>query len=421
MLHWKETLPDWYIKKYGYQPCVNIGTAGHVDHGKTTLIQALTGVWTSVHSQELKRGITIRVGYSDAAFYKCKNCESPLGYSTTPKCPNCGKESELSRVVSFVDSPGHESLMANMLSGAALMDGAMLVVAANEKVPKPQTKEHLLALQTLGIKQIILVQNKVDLVSYKEALDNYNDITKFVKGTKIAKSPIIPISAQSKLNIDALIGAIEENIETPTRDESKEAVMHVLRSFDVNKPGTKIKEIKGGVIGGSLAYGVFKVGDEIEIRPGIINEKKKSYEPIRTKIVSLGTGAGRVEMAKPGGLIAIGTKLDPSLTRSDSLIGSVIGKPGTLPENLLTTKIEVSLFDSAVGDLDETKVLPIQVGESLRLNIGTAPILSKVEKVKSNIIETQFKRPVCIFEKSNVAISRRIADRWRLIGAGIVG
>jgi len=420
-LHWKETLPDWYIKKYGYQPCVNIGTAGHVDHGKTTLIQALTGVWTSVHSQELKRGITIRVGYSDAAFYKCKSCESPLGYSTTPKCPNCGKESELSRVVSFVDSPGHESLMANMLSGAALMDGAMLVIAANEKVPKPQTKEHLLALQTLGIKQIILVQNKVDLVSYKEALDNYNDITKFVKGTKIAKSPIIPISAQSKLNIDALIGAIEENIETPTRDESKEAVMHVLRSFDVNKPGTKIKEIKGGVIGGSLAHGVFKVGDEIEIRPGIINEKKKSYEPIRTEIVSLGTGAGRVEMAKPGGLIAIGTKLDPSLTRSDSLIGSVIGKPGTLPENLLATKIEVSLFDSAVGDSDETKVLPIQVGESLRLNIGTAPVLSKVEKVKSNIIETQFKRPVCIFEKSNVAISRRIADRWRLIGAGIVG
>jgi translation initiation factor 2 subunit 3 len=421
LLHWKETLPDWYIKKYGYQPCVNIGTAGHVDHGKTTLIQALTGVWTSVHSQELKRGITIRVGYSDAAFYKCKSCESPLGYSTTPKCPNCGKESELSRVVSFVDSPGHESLMANMLSGAALMDGAMLVIAANEKVPKPQTKEHFLALQTLGIKQIILVQNKVDLVSYKEALDNYNDITKFVKGTKIAKSPIIPISAQSKLNIDALIGAIEENIETPTRDEAKEAVMHVLRSFDVNKPGTKIKEIKGGVIGGSLTHGVFKVGDEIEIRPGIINEKKKSYEPIRTEIVSLGTGAGRVEMAKPGGLIAIGTKLDPSLTRSDSLIGSVIGKPGTLPENLLAAKIEVSLFDSAVGDSDETKVLPIQVGESLRLNIGTAPVLSKVEKVKSNIIETQFKRPVCIFEKSNVAISRRIADRWRLIGAGIVG
>ena len=420
-MHWRETLPDWYVKKYGYQPCVNIGTAGHVDHGKTSLIQALTGTWTSVHSQELKRGITIRVGYSDAAFYKCKKCESPLGYSTTPKCPNCGKESELSRVVSFVDSPGHESLMANMLSGSALMDGAILVVAANEQVPKPQTREHLLALETLGIKQIVVVQNKVDLVSYNEAVSNYNDIAKFVKGTKAAKSPIIPVSAQSGLNIDALIGAIEENIETPKRDEANNGVMHVLRSFDVNKPGEKIQNIKGGVIGGSLTQGIFKVGDEIEIKPGIFNEKKKSYEPIQTEIVSLGTGAGIVETVKPGGLVAIGTKLDPSLTRSDSFIGSVVGKPDTLPENSLTANIEVSLFDSAVGTTNETKVIPIQMGEALRVNIGTAPILSKVSKVKSNKIEIEFKRPVCVFEGGNIAISRRIAERWRLIGAGVVG
>ncbi len=420
-MHWKETLPDWYIKKYGYQPCVNIGTAGHVDHGKTTLTQALTGVWTSVHSQELRRGITIRVGYSDAAFYKCKKCEEPLGYSTVPKCPNCGKESELTRVVSFVDSPGHESLMANMLSGSALMDGALLVVAANEKVPKPQTKEHLLALETLGIKQIVVVQNKVDLVTYDEATANYADIVKFVKGTKAAKSPIIPISAQSSLNIDALIGAIESTIETPARDESKDAVMHVLRSFDVNKPGSKIKDMKGGVVGGSLTTGSLKVGDTIEIKPGLLNEKKKLYEPIQTEIVSLGTSAGIVESVKPGGLIAIGTKLDPSLTRSDSLIGSVIGRPDTLPENSLSAKFEAKLFDSAVGVTDETKVTSIQKGELLRLNIGTAPILSKVTKVQSENIEVEFKRPVCIFDGSNVAISRRIADRWRLIGAGVVG
>lgn len=420
-MHWKETLPDWYIKKYGYQPCVNIGTAGHVDHGKTTLIQALTGVWTSVHSQELKRGITIRVGYSDTAFYKCKSCEEPLGYSTTPNCTNCGKESELTRVVSLVDSPGHESLMANMLSGSALMDGALLLVAANEKVPKPQTKEHLFALQTLGIQQIVVVQNKIDLVSYNDALQNYSDIVKFVKGTKAAKSPIIPISAQSKLNIDALIGAIENTIETPKREEDKKPIMHVLRSFDVNKPGTNLKNIKGGVIGGSLTTGIFEVGQEIEIKPGILNEKKKSYEKIDTEIVSLGTGAGTVDSVKPGGLVAIGTKLDPSMTRSDSLIGSVIGKPDTLPENSLKAKIEVSLFDSAVGASEETKVLPIQVGELLRLNIGTTPVLSKVTKVKSEDVDLEFRRPVCLFEKENVAISRRIADRWRLIGAGVVG
>ena len=420
-MHWKETLPEWYIKKYGYQPCVNIGTAGHVDHGKTTLIQSLTGVWTSVHSQELKRGITIRVGYSDAAFYKCPNCEPPLGYSTSPKCPNCGGESELSRVVSFVDSPGHESLMANMLSGAALMDGALLVVGANQKVPQLQTEEHLLALQTLGIKQIVVVQNKVDLLSYKEALANYSDITKFLKGTSIAKSPIIPVSAQSGLNMDALIHAIESTIPTPERNETDNSIMHVLRSFDVNKPGTKIKDMKGGVIGGSLTQGIFKVGDEVEIKPGILNEKKKSYEPIQTEIISLGTGAGIVDEVKPGGLVAIGTKLDPSLTSGDSFIGSVIGKPGTLPENAISSKMKVNLFDAAVGTGVESKVTPIQNGELLRLSIGTSPALCKVLKVKAENIEVEFRRPVCIFEGGSVAISRRISDRWRLIGAGIVG
>ena len=420
-MQWRDTLPDWYVKKYGYQPCVNIGTAGHVDHGKTTLIQALTGQWTSVHSQELKRGITIRVGYSDVAFYKCKDCESPLGYSTTPKCQNCGKESELTRVASFVDSPGHESLMANMLSGAALMDGAMLLVAANQKVPQPQTKEHLLALQILGIQQMVIVQNKVDLVSYQDAMANYADIVKFVKGTKAAKSPIIPISAQSRLNIDALIAAIEDAIPTPTRVESDKPVMHVLRSFDVNKPGVKISDIRGGVIGGSLTEGSFSVGEEIEIKPGILNPRKNTYEPIRTKIVSLGTGAGIVDNVKPGGLVAIGTKLDPSFTRSDSLVGSVIGKPETLPENSSIANLEVNLFDSAVGTINDVKVLPIQTGESLRLNIGTAPVLAKVNKIKSGKIEVQLRRPVCLFENSNVAISRKIEDRWRLIGAGVIG
>lgn len=420
-MHWKETLPDWYVKKYGYQPCVNIGTAGHVDHGKTTLIESLTGTWTSVHSQELKRGITIRVGYSDAAFYKCKNCEDPVGYSTTPKCPNCGKESELSRVVSFVDSPGHESLMANMLSGSALMDGALLLVAANEKVPKPQTKEHLLALQTLGIKEVVVAQNKVDLISYEQALKNYDDIAKFLKGTNASKSPIVPISAQAGLNMDALINAIESTIQTPKRDESKDAVMHVLRSFDVNKPGTELKKLKGGVIGGSLIQGKFNVGDEVEIKPGLLNEKKKTYEPIQTEIISLGTSAGVVESVKPGGLVAIGTKLDPSVTRGDSFIGSVIGKPETLPENSTTTEIDVNLFDSAVGTMKETKVTPIEKGELLRLNIGTAPILAQVTKTKAKNVELSLRRPACLFKGENVAISRRIADRWRLIGAGIIG
>jgi translation initiation factor 2 subunit 3 len=418
-LHWKETLPDWYVKQYGYQPCVNIGTSGHVDHGKTTLVEAVTGVWTSGHSEELRRGITIKVGYADAAFYKCKNCPLPTCYSTQPECKNCGQESEFERVVSFVDSPGHESLMANMLSGAALMDGAILVTAANEKVPQPQTREHLLALQTLGIKQIVLVQNKVDLVSYEETIENYKQIKNFIKGSIADTAPIIPVSAQHKLNIDALIEAIESNIKTPERSKNSEPLMHVLRSFDINKPGLPISEVKGGVIGGSLIQGDFKTGDEIEIRPGLYDDKKGKFEPIISKISSLGTGAGIVEVVKPGGLVALGTTLDPYLVKSDSLIGSLVGLPSSLPPDIYDITIELNLFETAVGTQEMVKVEPIKIKESLRLNIGTAATLGTVTHVKDHRVEIKLKKPVCMISQNRVAISRRIADRWRLIGSGV--
>ena len=418
-MHWKETLPDWYIKEFGYQPSINIGTSGHVDHGKTTLIEAITGIWTSAHSEELRRGITIKVGYADAAFYKCQDCPPPVCYSTQPTCANCGGKSELIRVVSFVDSPGHESLMANMLSGAALMDGSILVVAANEKVPQPQTREHLLALQVLGIQQIVIVQNKVDLTEYEKARDNYEEIKNFVKGSIAEQAPVIPVSAQHKLNIDALIEAIENAIKTPLRTNNAPAIMHVLRSFDINKPGIPIKQVKGGAIGGGLVQGEFQIGDEIEIRPGFLEEKKSKYEPINSTIATLGTGAGLVERVRPGGLVAIGTKLDPTFIKSDSLIGSVVGKPNTLPKDVEDITVEVHLFDTAVGTQDMVKVEPVKVKESLRLNIGTAATVGTVTNSKDSKIEIKLKKPVCLIPKSRVAISRRIADRWRLIGAGM--
>ena len=418
VLHWKDTLPEWYIQKYGYQPCINIGTSGHVDHGKTTLIEAITGVWTSGHSEELRRGITIKVGYADAAFYKCPNCEPPSNYSVQPKCSLCNSDAQLTRVVSFVDSPGHESLMANMLSGGALMDGAILVIAANEKVPQPQTREHLLALQVLGIKNIVIVQNKVDLTEKEKALENYNQIIEFVSGSVAEKAPIIPISAQHKINIDVLIENIEKYIPTPERNNNETGIMHILRSFDINKPGTPIKNIKGGALGGALIQGEFESGSEIEILPGIYNEKKNKYEPILTKIASLATGAGIVDKVKPGGLVAIGSKLDPSFIKSDSLIGSVIGKPDTLPGTVDEITIDINLFDTAVGTQDMVKVDPIKTKENLRLNIGTAVTTGSVTNSKNQRIEIKIKKPVCLMPKSKVAISRRIADRWRLIGAG---
>ncbi len=257
------------------QPEVNIGTIGHVDHGKTTLVQALTGVWASRHSEELKRGITIKLGYADMPVYKCPKCEPPKNYSTQPVCPNCGSKATFARAVSFVDAPGHEALMATMLSGAAIMDGAILVIAADEPCPQPQTREHLAATEIIGIKNIVIVQSKIDIVNEKRARESYEEIKNFVKGTIAENAPIIPVSAQHRVNIDVLIQALEEFIPTPKRDETKPPMMYVVRSFDVNKPGTPIEKLEGGVIGGTIVQGKFVFGEEIEIRPGITTEKEE--------------------------------------------------------------------------------------------------------------------------------------------------
>lgn len=407
------------MRKLPRQPELNIGSAGHVDHGKTTIVEAITGVWTSAHSEELRRGITIKVGYADAAFYKCPNCPSPQAYSTVPTCSHCKTEGNLMRVASFVDTPGHESLMANMLSGAALMNGAILVIASDEKVPQPQTREHLLALQMLGTTNIVIAQNKIDLVSDEEAVAGYEDIKSLVSGTVAENAPIIPLSAQHRFNIDAVTEALQENIPTPSQDNSAPPVMQILRSFDINRPGTKISDLHGGAIGGTILQGSLAVGDELELRPGLPNKKTEKYEPLVTSIASLGTAVGQVEKVQPGGLVAIGTRLDPSFTKSDGLVGTVVGRPNELPPVYSAITLETQLFDMAVGAPDLIKVEKIRPQENLRLNVGTAVTLGVVTSVRNGTIEAKLRRPVCASTGSRVAISRRIGERWRLIGSGI--
>ena len=402
------------------QPEVNIGSAGHVDHGKTTTVQAITGVWASAHSEELKRGITIKVGYADAAFYKCAHTPVPAAYSTSPKCPVCGRETKLLRAVSFIDSPGHESLMINMLAGAFLMDGALLVIAANETVPKPQTREHLQALQMLGMRKIVIAQNKVDLVNDAEAKKNYSQVEKFVEGTVAEKAPIIPISAQQRLNIDVLIEAIEEVIPTPKRDVKANPLMYVVRSFDVNRPGVEISALSGGVLGGSLTRGELGVGDEIELKPGMIDERSGKFVPVITKVSSLQTGAGTAEKVGPGGLVAVGTHLDPTFIKGDQMVGSVIGRPGTLPDTLEHLNLDVALLEMAVGSAELVKVEKVKPGETLRLNLGTASSLAVATSVRGETVEVDLKKPVSIERGMRAAISRRIAERWRLIGSGVL-
>ena len=383
-------------------PEMNIGLIGHVDHGKTTLTQALSGKWTDTHSEELKRGITIKLGYADIDIKDSKG--------------------KVLRRVSLVDAPGHETLMAIMVSGAAIMDAAILMVAANEECPQPQTTEHLTALKILGIENIIIIQNKVDLVTEAQAKQNYKQIKAFAKEMLGFEAPIIPISAQKRVNIDLVMQAIEEYMPTPKRDASKDPEFLIARSFDINKPGTIIQKLKGGVIGGAITEGIFKVGQELEILPGIKVEKQNqiSWQPIKTKVNAIVVGSSFIKEKGPGGSIAFETELDPYVTKKDGVVGSIAGLPGKMPPVYDNLELEVQLFEKILGIKDDIPVDKIMMNEPLVINSGTATTVGVVKQSTEGTIKLQLKRPICAHKNSKVAISRQIKARWHLIGFGVI-
>ncbi|MFP4568058.1 MAG: translation initiation factor IF-2 subunit gamma [Candidatus Woesearchaeota archaeon] len=402
------------------QPEINIGLVGHVDHGKTTLTERLSGKWTDTHSEEMKRGITIKLGYADTIFYECPSCNK---YTVKEKCHDC-KETQTNpiRKVSFVDAPGHESLMATMLAGTTVMDGAILLVAANEVCPQPQTREHLMALEMAGIKNVVIAQNKIDLVDNERAMKNYAQIKEFLKDTNYAEAPIIPISAQHGANIHFLIKAIQEIIPTPKKDKTKDPLFLVARSFDINKPGSQVEKITGGILGGALVQGALKVGDRLEIKPGRILEEQNQLvtKPITAKIISITSGGESVNEITPGGSIGIMTSLDPSIVKSDHLVGNIVGLPGKLPPVWTTIKLEMNLLKRVVGSQQDLDVQPIRMGEVLMLNVNSAATVGQVIDLGKNIATLRLRLPVCAEVGARVSASRKVGTRFRLIGFGII-
>jgi translation initiation factor 2 subunit 3 len=402
------------------QPEVNIGLVGHVDHGKTTLVRALSGEWTDQHSEEMKRGISIRLGYADATLRRCPEGEAPQCYTVEETCTEHDVETEVLRTVSFVDAPGHETLMATMLSGAAIMDGAVLVVSANEPVPQPQTEEHLMALDIIGIENIVIAQNKVDLVDAEEARENHEEVQEFVEGTVAEGAPVVPVSAEQEVNIDLLIDALEREIPTPERDPEADAELFVARSFDINRPGTTWEGLSGGVLGGSLVQGELETDNEIELRPGREVEEggKTEWRPVTTDVRSLQAGGETVDSVSPGGLLGVGTGLDPSAAKGDALAGQVAGPPDTLPPTWDSFTMDVDLLERLVGAEEGEEIDPINTGEPLMLTVGTATTVGAVTSARDEECEVELKRPVCAAAGSKIAINRRVGARWRLIGVG---
>ncbi len=387
---------------------INVGIVGHIDHGKTTLLQKLSGKWADTHSEELKRKITIKLGYADAIVYD-ENGKLTI---------NKNSKGKPVRYMTFVDSPGHEMLMATMLAGAATMDAAILVIAANEGI-KPQTQEHLVALEVKEIKNIIIAQNKIDLVLKEQAVKNYNDIKDFLKGTIGENAPIIPISAQQGINVEKIFKELcKVEIKKPELD--KKPVFLVARSFDVNKPGTKIGDLHGGIIGGVLKKGKLKVGDKIEIKPGYSYKKQNqiNYKTIISKIVSIQKGNYPIIEAIPGGSIAIETELNTSLTKSDALSGSVASTKGVLPEITEKINIKFNLFNEILGSPKHEKIQELKINELLMLNINTSITVGKITKIKNNIAELSLKIPIVPIKGNSIGIARNFNGHWRLIGYG---
>jgi len=307
--------------------------------------------------------------------------------------------------------------MTTVLSGAAIMDGALLLISAAEPCPQPQTREHLKALDIVGIRNIIIVQNKIDLVSEQEAMESYRQIREFVKGTVAENAPIIPVSAQQRINLDLLLQAILDKIHAPPRDKNKSARMLIARSFDANRPGTPVQKLMGGVIGGSIVSGSLAVGQSIEIKPGV--KIRNRYASLQTEIASLFKGGRQVESASAGGLVGVGTKLDPGLTKSDTLAGNTASEPGKLGEARSEISITANLLEYVIGAREKIKVDNIKPKETLLLTIGIYRTVGNVTALGKKLA-ISLKIPVCAYPGDRVAISRQMQGRWRLVGWGEV-
>lgn len=424
------------INNINKQATINIGTIGHVAHGKSSIIKSISGINTVRFKNEMIRNITIKLGYASAKIFKCNdpNCPRPKNYKSAPsevenEICHCGSSMTLKKHISFVDCPGHEILMSTMLSGTSVMDAAFLTIAANESCPQPQTAEHLAAIEIMGLDNIMILQNKIDLVKEKDAICQYDEIKNFVKGTKASDSPIIPICAQLGYNIDILCEYIVKKIPEPARDLFSPPRMTIVRSFDVNKPGNikNIDNIRGGVIGGSIIRGILKIGDKIEIKPGIITKDENGNNkciPILSNVVSLFSGSNSLEYAIPGGLIGIGTNIDPYLTKGDKIVGHLLGLEGTLPDVYEKIEIEYYLMNKVLGvkDIREIKeITDIKIGEILTINISSTTtggrVMSFSNKLK-NTAKLSLSIPICASLGDKISISRRIGGKWRLVGWG---
>jgi translation initiation factor 2 subunit 3 len=409
------------------QPTLNIGMIGSVSDGKSTLVSELSSEDTMRNSKEKKSSKTIYLGYANAKIFKCSKCIEPICYQSypsevyDPKCKHCSKIMDLVKHVSFVDVPGHNSLMATMLNGVYVMDSTIIVEACNNKnIPAPQTEEHLIAAKFMNLHNDIVCMNKLDLVKPEKAMKKINNFIQYLnENDTVAKgSKMVPISANHGLNVDVVCEYISK-LSDPVRDFERETKMIVVRSFKNNKPDTQIKDMKGGVVGGSIVTGVLRVGDMVEILPGLIRKQSKgwTYAPLKSTVLSIQSGKNNLKYAIPGGLVGVQLTLDPGLTTKDGLVSNIIRVLRKDKE-----PIKYNVFETLRVELEMVRKdgYKMKVGDKLVVSYNAKNVDCTVSIKRKKKAELVLNSPICAELGDSVVISRKVGTTIKLVCRGIV-
>lgn len=391
------------------QPIMNIGMLGSVSDGKSTTVYKLTGTKTQKHSSELKRNITIKPGYANMKIYKNNNIYDSCGSNKT-------LDGELVHHLSFVDCPGHNELILTMLANIDLMVGAIVIVSAAEPIErKPQLIQHLMAIKIANMTNFIICLNKLDLVTKQVALERKKELDRLLKSLDITPKIIIPVCMNKSIGVKMLLESIMEYFPPKKDEDLSNPQFRISRSFDINKNNLPIEKLSGGILGGSLISGKFKVGDKIEIKPGIVSHDstgKIVSTPIITTIKSLKTDTTNLEEIHSGGLIGIGTDIDPFYCKNDNMSGNIIGLEGQLPDvyNEITINFTKQEF---------TKInWEPKVGEVLNLMISTLSLAAKLKDINNNRLTLVLEKPACIDNKMMIVVSKIINKSINIIGYG---
>ena len=422
------------------QPTINIGMLGHVSNGKTTITRFISGKDTRQFAEEASTGRTVRLGYANAKIWKSPSLKSPQCYFSSGSdvmefvCSETGEKCELVAHISFVDCPGHNTLVATMLNGTCVMSTSILIESAeHDIIPAPQTAEHLMATQMIGVPVSFAVLNKADIVSRKRFENKYDKLSDYLKTSEGRDIPIVPISTIHGLNMDIVFEYIACLVKQPTLQLDIAPKMYIVRSFDINRQGTPIDQLVGGVMGGSIQRGYFRVGDKVVIYPGQIRDtidadkdgSRWKYTPLVTTIQGMMSEKNSLDVAVPGGLIAVRTDMDCSLFRADHLVGNIVTRFGEKIEEEVfeTVDIECRPIRLNVDDKMREKY-QLKNGDNVIINCNSTNVDGKVTSLETSegltVATVQLQEsPICAKIGGIISVSKKIPSA-RLVAQGTI-